>query len=165
LQPGQEGAAILYEKMNKKAEKRADQTPRSFRCKVNDLFRAFSRNIAWAVGSAWAFIIAISVVIVWAATGAMFNFSDTWQLIINTGTTIVTVLMVFLIQNTQNRDAKAVQLKLDELIRALEGARNKLVDLEDLSDEELKKLEKEFQRLHEQSRETDTQEAKTESRR
>ena len=95
----------------------------------------------------------------------MFHFSDTWQLIINTGTTIVTFLMVFLIQNTQNRDGKAIQLKLDELIRALEGARNKLVDLEDLSDEELKKLEKEFQRLHKQSRETDTHAARTESRR
>ena len=118
-----------------------------------------------AVGSAWAFIVAISVVIIWAATGRMFHFSDTWQLIINTGTTIVTFLMVFLIQNTQNRDGKAVQLKLVELIRALKGARNKLVDLEDLSDEELKKLEKEFQRLHTQSQETDTHVAKTEFRR
>jgi low affinity Fe/Cu permease len=165
LQPGQEAAAILYEKMNEKAGKRADQTPRSFRCKVNDLFRAFSRNIALAVGSAWAFIVAISVVIIWAATGRMFHFSDTWQLIINTGTTIVTFLMVFLIQNTQNRDGKAIQLKLDELIRALKGARNKLVDLEDLSDEELKKLQGEFERLQRQSQETDTQVAQTESRR
>ena len=165
LQPEQELAAILYEKMNEKAAQRADQTPRSFRCKVNDLFRAFSRNIALAVGSAWAFIVAITVVIVWGATGPMYHFSDTWQLIINTGTTIVTFLMVFLIQNTQNRDGKAIQLKLDELIRALKGARNKLVDLEELSDEELKKLEKEFQRLHKQSRETDTHVAKTESRR
>jgi low affinity Fe/Cu permease len=163
LQPGQEAAAILYEEMNKKSENRADQTPRSFRCKVNDLFRAFSRNIALAVGSAWAFIIAISIVIIWAATGGMFHFSDTWQLIINTGTTIVTFLMVFLIQNTQNRDGKAVQLKLDELIRALKGARNKLVDLEDLSDEELKKLQKEFERLHTQSQETDTRIGKAES--
>jgi low affinity Fe/Cu permease len=165
LQPGQEAAAILYEEMNKNSEKRADQTPRSFRCKVNDLFRAFSRNIALAVGSAWAFIVAITVIIVWSVTGPMFHFSDTWQLIINTGTTIVTFLMVFLIQNTQNRDGKAIQLKLDELIRAIKGARNKLVDLEDLSDEELKKLQKEFRRLHERSRETDTQEATSESRR
>jgi low affinity Fe/Cu permease len=165
LQPGQEAAAILYETMNKKAATGADQAPRSFRCKVSDIFRAFSRNTASAVGSAWAFIIAITVVIVWGATGPMFHFSDTWQLIINTGTTIVTFLMVFLIQNTQNRDGKAIQLKLDELIRAVEGARNKLVDLEDLSDEELKKLEKEFQRLHTQSQETDTHVAKTEFRR
>jgi low affinity Fe/Cu permease len=149
--------------MNKKSGKRADQTSRSFRCKVNDLFRAFSRNIALAVGSAWAFIIAISVVIIWAATGRIFHFSDTWQLIINTGTTIVTFLMVFLIQNTQNRDGKAVQLKLDELIRALKGARNKLVDLEDLSDEELKKLQKEFERLHTQSQDGDTHIGKAES--
>jgi low affinity Fe/Cu permease len=162
-EPGQEAAAILYEEMNEKAAKRADQTHRSFRCKVNDLFRAFSRNIALAVGSAWAFIVAITVVVVWAATGPTFHFSDTWQLIINTGTTIVTFLMVFLIQNTQNRDGKAIQLKLDELIRALRGARNKLVDLEDLSDEELKKLEKEFQRLHQRSGETDTETGEAES--
>jgi low affinity Fe/Cu permease len=163
LQPGQEAVAILYEKMKEKAAKRADQTSPSFRCKVNDLFRAFSRNTASTVGSAWAFIIAIAIVIVWAATGPMFHFSDTWQLIINTGTTIVTFLMVFLIQNTQNRDGKAIQLKLGELIRALEGARNKLVDLENLSDEELKKLQQEFQRLHRRSQETDTQVEKTES--
>src|SRR4029450_7322465 len=142
--------------MDEKAGNPADQTQRSFRCKISDLCRAFSRNIALAVGSAWAFIIAITIVIVWAATGKMFHFSDTWQLIINTGTTIVTFLMVFLIQNTQNRDGKAIQLKLDELIRALEGARNKLVDLENLSDEDLKKLQKEFQRLHSRSQETDT---------
>lgn len=80
-------------------------------------------------------------------TGPTFHFSDTWQLIINTATTVITFLMVFLIQNTQNRDSKAVQLKLDELIRALKSARNELVDLEDLSDEELKKLEEQFQRL------------------
>jgi low affinity Fe/Cu permease len=151
-------------RMNEKTVKRQEQPPRSFRCKVNDLFRAFSRNIAHAVGSAWAFILAIAIVIVWAGTGKMFHFSDTWQLIINTGTTIVTFLMVFLIQNTQNRDGKAIQLKLDELIRALKGARNKLVDLEDLSDEELKELQKEFQRLHKRSGETDTHAAKTESR-
>jgi low affinity Fe/Cu permease len=149
--------------MNEKAANRADQTPRSFRCRVNDLFRAFSRHTALIVGSAWAFIIAITVIIVWAATGAMFHFSDTWQLIINTGTTIVTFLMVFLIQNTQNRDGKAIQLKLDELIRALQGARNTLVDLENLSDEDLKKLEKEFQRLQTRSQETDTNVGTTES--
>jgi len=85
------------------------------------------------------------------ATGPTFHFSDTWQLIINTGTTIVTFLMVFLIQNTQNRDAKAVHLKLDEIIRALKGARNELVDLEELSDEDLKKLEKEFQRIRQKA--------------
>jgi low affinity Fe/Cu permease len=90
---------------------------------------------------------ALLIIVVWLVTGPVFHFSDTWQLIINTATTIVTFLMVFLIQNTQNRDAKAVHLKLDELIRALKGARNQLVDLEELSDEELKKLENQFRRM------------------
>lgn len=99
------------------------------------------------LGSAWAFSAAVLVILLWLVTGPVFHFSDTWQLIINTATTVVTFLMVFLIQNTQNRDAKAMHLKLDELIRALKGARNQLVDLENLSDEELKKLEQQFQRL------------------
>ena len=99
------------------------------------------------LGTAWAFIGALIIIAVWGLTGPVFHYSDTWQLIINTGTTIVTFLMVFLIQNTQNRDAKAMHLKLDELIRAIEGARNRLVDLEKLSDEELKKLEEQFTRL------------------
>lgn len=90
-------------------------------------------------------------ILVWIVTGPTFHFSDTWQLIINTATTIITFLMVFLIQNTQNRDAKAMHLKLDELIRAVKGARNQLVDLEELSDEELKKLEKQFQRMRKRS--------------
>ncbi|PYK84426.1 MAG: hypothetical protein DME28_07620 [Verrucomicrobia bacterium] len=99
------------------------------------------------LGSAWAFAGAMLVILVWLLTGPTFHFSDTWQLIINTGTTIVTFLMVFLIQNTQNRDAKAMHLKLDEIIRALKKARNELVDLEDLSDEELTKLEEQFKQL------------------
>src|SRR5438046_10102284 len=135
--------------MNEKAAKCADQMPRSRRCEINDLFRDFSRNAAEGVGSAFAFIAAITVVIIWAAAGPVFHFSDAWQLIINTGTTIVTFLMVFLIQNTQNRDAKAVQLKLDELIRGVKGARNRLVHLEDLSDDELEQLRREFHELHE----------------
>ena len=116
-------------------------------CRIADGFHAFARQSSSILGSAWAFIGAILIIVVWAITGPTFHFSDTWQLIINTGTTIVTFLMVFLIQNTQNRDAKAVHLKLDELIRAVEGARNNLVDLEQLSDDELKKLEKEFERI------------------
>src|SRR5437879_9551730 len=99
------------------------------------------------LASAWAFAGAVFVIFVWLVTGPTFHFSDTWQLIINTATTIITFLMVFLIQNTQNRDAKAMHLKLDELIRAVKGARNQLVDLEEMSDEELAKLEKEFQRV------------------
>jgi low affinity Fe/Cu permease len=99
-------------------------------------------------GSAWAFITALTVIVIWAISGPLFNFSDTWQFVINTGTTIVTFLMVFLIQNTQNRDAKAIHLKLDELIRAIGKARTELVDLEDLSEEELENLRREFQDLH-----------------
>src|SRR3977135_2153648 len=120
---------------------------RDFFCVVQDAFLVFARQCSIILGSAWAFAAAILIILIWALTGPTFHFSDTWQLIINTGTTIVTFLMVFLIQNTQNRDAKAVHLKLDELIRALGPARNKLVDLEKLSDDELKKLEKEFERL------------------
>jgi low affinity Fe/Cu permease len=126
--------------------------PKTFFCRVRDAFHVFARKSSDVLGSAWVFIIAILIIVVWAITGPMFHFSDTWQLIINTGTTIVTFLMVFLIQNTQNRDAKAVHLKLDELIRALKGARNQLVDLEKLSDEELKQLEEEFGRVHRRAR-------------
>jgi low affinity Fe/Cu permease len=113
----------------------------------DDLFRKLAHSTAERVGSAWVFLAAVVVVLAWALTGPFFAFSDTWQLVINTGTTIVTFLMVFLIQNTQNRDAKAIHLKLDELIRAVKGARNTLVDLENLSDAELQKLQEEFQRL------------------
>ena len=122
-------------------------TERDFFCAVSDAFRVFARHSAIALGSAWAFAGAVLVILVWILTGPMFHFSDTWQLVINTATTIVTFLMVFLIQNTQNRDAKAVHLKLDEVIRALKGARNQLVDLENLSDEELKKLEEQFKSM------------------
>jgi low affinity Fe/Cu permease len=103
------------------------------------------------LGSAWAFCGAVLVIVVWLVTGPTFHFSDTWQLIINTATTVITFLMVFLIQNTQNRDAKAMHLKLDELIRAVTGARNQLVDLENLSDDELKNLEAQFQRLRKEA--------------
>ena len=116
-------------------------------CLISDAFRILARRSSVVLGSAWVFTGAILIIIVWALTGPTFHFSDTWQLIINTGTTIVTFLMVFLIQNTQNRDAKAMHLKLDEIIRALTKARNEMVDLEDLSDEELDRLEKQFKRL------------------
>ena len=120
---------------------------RDFFCVVSDAFRMFARRSSIILGSAWAFAGAVLCILIWILTGPTFHFSDTWQLIINTATTIITFLMVFLIQNTQNRDAKAVHLKLDEIIRALKGARNELVDLEELSDEDLKKLEKQFQRI------------------
>jgi low affinity Fe/Cu permease len=115
---------------------------------MNELFRKFSQLMSQAVGSYWAFILATTVIVIWALTGPLFKYSDTWQLVINTGTTIITFLMVFLIQNTQNRDAKAIHLKLDELIKGVAGARTKLVDLESLSDEELDELQKEFEGIH-----------------
>ncbi len=118
-------------------------------CRVRDAFRIFARWASEVLGSAWVFVVAISVIVIWAVTGHIYDYSDTWQLLINTGTTIVTFLMVFLIQNTQDRDAKAVHLKPDELIRAVEGARDHLVDLEKLSDDELKTLENEFERVRE----------------
>ena len=120
---------------------------RDFFCVASDAFRVFARKTSNVLGSAWAFVVALLIIVIWGITGPTFHYSDTWQLIINTGTTIVTFLMVFLIQNTQNRDAKAVHLKLDEIIRSIKGARNELVDLENLSDEDLAKLEKQFQRL------------------
>ena len=111
------------------------------------MFRRFSHAAAEAVGSPWAFFLAAVVIVVWALTGPVFRFSDTWQLVINTGTTIVTFLIVFLIQNTQNRDAKAMHLKLDELLRGVKGARTGMVDLEDCTDEELEAFQREFERI------------------
>jgi len=116
---------------------------------MNDIFRILSHKVANATGRAQAFIIALSLIAIWGLTGPYFNYSDTWQLVINTTTTIVTFLMVFLIQNTQNRDAKATQLKLDELLRSIRGARNDMIDLEDLSDNDLEALHLQFQKLHE----------------
>jgi low affinity Fe/Cu permease len=114
---------------------------------VQDFFRAFAQRAAQVLGSPWAFIAAILSIIVWAVTGPLFGFSDTWQLVINTATTIITFLMVFVIQNTQNRDTKALHLKLDELLRAVQGARTHLVSLETWSDEELTQLQQQFERL------------------
>ena len=126
---------------------RPQEKSRDVFCVVSDAFRLFAKRSSSMLGSAWAFAAAILIILIWGLTGPMFHYSDTWQLIINTGTTIVTFLMVFLIQNTQNRDAKAVHLKLDELIRALKGARNELIDLEKLTDEDLTSLEKQFERV------------------
>jgi low affinity Fe/Cu permease len=110
-------------------------------------FSRFSKAASRAMGHPWAFIIAIAAIVVWLVTGPLFGFSDTWQLVINTGTTIVTFLMVFLIQNTQNRDSIAVQLKLDELIRAMEGAHNALLDLEELTENDLEAIRKNYREL------------------
>jgi low affinity Fe/Cu permease len=132
-------------------ELKQHERERDIFCVVSDAFRVFAHRSSIMLGSAWAFAAAVLAILVWIVTGPAFHFSDTWQLIINTATTIITFLMVFLIQNTQNRDAKAMHLKLDELIRAIKGARNRLVDLENLSDEELKKLEEQFRGLRKQS--------------
>jgi low affinity Fe/Cu permease len=114
---------------------------------VGDVFRRLAHRVSMAVGTPGAFLVAVGVILVWAVTGPLFQFSDTWQLVINTGTTIVTFLMVFLIQNAQNRDARAFHLKLDELLRGVAGARTGLVNLEDLPDDRLAQLEREFRRL------------------
>lgn len=115
---------------------------------MNDLFHRIASKVSAITGSPIAFIGALLILFVWAITGPMFHFSDTWQLVINTGTTIVTFLMVFLIQNTQNRDARAFHLKLDELLKGVHGARTGMVDIEDLSDKELEELADEFKGMH-----------------
>lgn len=114
---------------------------------MNEKFRLVAERIATIAGTPRAFLLALLMVVLWAVSGPLFGFSDTWQLIINTGTTIVTFLMVFLIQNAQNREAVAVQLKLDELIRAVRGARMGMINIHQLSDEDLALLRREFQRL------------------
>lgn len=114
---------------------------------MNELFRKFAHKTSQIVGTSWVFILAVLIIVVWGITGPMFHYSDTWQLVINTSTTIITFLMVFLIQNTQNRDAKAIHLKLDELIKGVKGARTGMVNLEELSDKELENLQKEFAKL------------------
>jgi len=124
-----------------------------------ELFRHVARKISDLLGSAGAFWSAVALLLVWAATGPVFGFSDTWQLVINTATTIITFLMVFMIQNTQNRDNKSIHLKLDELIKAMKGARNSMIDLDRLSDEQLKALEGEYKRLCE-NQETGVQKQK-----
>jgi low affinity Fe/Cu permease len=113
----------------------------------HDAFGAFAALASSWLGSKWAFLGAILIIVVWAASGRFFHFSDTWQLVINTGTTIVTFLMVFLIQNTQNRDAKAINLKLDELIYATDAAADQMLDIETLSDEELDVMHARYEQL------------------
>ena len=114
---------------------------------MNEAFRRFARYTSDLLGSSWVFCAAVIIVLLWGVSGPYFRYSDAWQLTINTGTTIVTFLMVFLIQNTQNRDSRGTHLKLDELIKAVRGARNSMIDLDRLSDEELRQLEAEYKRL------------------
>lgn len=118
---------------------------------MEEKFRACAERISNIAGTSSSFIVAIILVLVWIVSGPLFRFSDTWQLVINTGTTIVTFLMVFLIQNTQNRDALATQLKLDELLHGVQGARTEMINLDMLSDTDLARLRKEFQGLGEES--------------
>jgi len=120
---------------------------------MNLWFSRFASRTAQIVGHPYMFLFAVAVIILWGITGPYFHYSDTWQLIINTGTTIITFLVVFLIQNTQNRDAKALHLKLDELIRSHSPANNDLIDVEKLSDEELQELEKRYEQIRKQCEE------------
>lgn len=114
---------------------------------MNEIFRRIAARVAQIVGTPWTFLVSVLLIIGWAISGPFFHYSDTWQLVINTSTTIITFLMVFLIQNTQNRDAKAIHLKLDELIKATKGARNQMIDLDALTDEQLKELEDDYKRI------------------
>jgi low affinity Fe/Cu permease len=120
---------------------------RKQRSNLSQMLERFSLKATQATGTSTAFIIALAVIVVWGFTGPFFHFSDTWQLVINTGTTIVTFLMVFLIQRTQNKDALAIHLKLNEIVAALEGASNRLIDVEDLTEEEINTLHKHYQKL------------------
>lgn len=116
---------------------------------MNNIFRKAANKISVVMGTPWAFMVALLLIIIWAVTGPLFHFADTWQLVINTSTTIITFLMVFLIQNTQNRDSRAQQVKLDELLRAVKGARTSLVDIENIPDEDLEELQNQFKQIHE----------------
>jgi low affinity Fe/Cu permease len=115
-------------------------------------FATVAKATSRATGRPATFLLALTIIVVWAVTGPLFHYSDTWQLVINTGTTVVTFLMVFLIQNTQNRDSEAMQVKLDELIRAVEGAHNGLLDLEELEEEELDRVRSRYQELARRAR-------------
>lgn len=117
---------------------------------MKDFFAKYSHKVARAVGSPWSFFVAFLIIIIWAVSGPVFHFSDTWQLVINTGTTIVTFLMVFIIQNTQNRDSQAMELKLNELIKATKHASNQLIDLEEFSSEDIEKLQKKYRKIAKQ---------------
>ncbi|HKG21555.1 MAG TPA: low affinity iron permease family protein [Blastocatellia bacterium] len=116
---------------------------------MREFFNLLAGKTSAVMGSYWAFLVALVIVVVWAMTGPIFQYSDTWQLVINTGTTIVTFLMVFLIQNTQNRDARAMHLKLDELIASVKNAHNEMIDIEHLSDEELERIATRYKQLRE----------------
>jgi len=127
---------------------------------MKEFFPKFAKRVATVIGSPYAFALALLLIIGWGVLGPVFDFSDTWQLAINTTTTIVTFLVVFMIQNTQNRDSKAIHLKLDELIRSIRGARNGLIDSEDLDDAEIARLEQEFAKLRARARKLNTRDTR-----
>jgi len=114
---------------------------------LRSIFGQIARKVAEVTGGAWAFLVAVLIVVIWGVTGPVFGFSDTWQLVINTGTTIVTFLMVFLIQNTQNRDTRAIHLKLDELIHSVKRAHNEFIEAEDLTEDQLDELRNHYSGL------------------
>lgn len=126
-----------------------------------DSFRTFANQASYVVGTKWAFLAAVLLIIAWAASGPAFHYSDTWQLVVNTATTVVTFLIVFLIQNTQNRDARAIHLKLDEIIRSIERAQNEMIHIEKLSDEELEAMTQKFEKIR---REYESRGSRTETR-
>jgi low affinity Fe/Cu permease len=127
--------------------------------RITDRFRKFASWMSDWLGSPWAFLLALASIVIWLVFGPFLHFSDAWQLVMNTATSIITFLMVFLVQSTQNRDAKAIHLKLNELLRAVKNARTELVDLEDLSDDELEALQAQFQRVRDKSRQAAKQHA------
>jgi len=136
---------------SKAAAETSSGTAKETTAHPTDQFGHFAAQASTWVGSKWAFALAGLVIVAWAVTGPLFHYSDTWQLVINTGTTIVTFLMVFLIQNTQNRDARAINLKLNELIHAIDAARNQMIDIESLSDLELSKIQEKFVKIKDDS--------------
>jgi low affinity Fe/Cu permease len=145
-------AAKVTMKVTKESDEGASTTTTTILTR-SDRFGKFAARSSHYLGSRWAFIVAIGVIVVWALTGPVFHYSDTWQLVINTGTTIVTFLMVFLIQNTQNRDARAIHLKLNELIHAVDKAKNKMIDVENLSELELDELARTYEKIRSSAQE------------
>lgn len=144
--------AVFLCLMKKAIKKKSATVPGTLSDDSKSIFVRFAEKTAMFAGCPRAFLTALAFVVTWAVTGPLFGFSDTWQLVINTGTTIVTFLMVFLIQNTQNRDTMAMQLKLDELIRVTKGAHTALLDLEELSEEELRKIRDQYEKLAKEAR-------------
>ncbi len=164
--PARHVGIVAKAEMKHNVHRNGNSQERSLRCRISDAFHHFAKRTSPILGAPWSFVMALLIIVTWGFTGPIFHYSDTWQLIINTGTTIVTFLMVFLLQNTQNRDSKNTQLQLAEIIRALSGARNDMVSLDKLSEEQLTKLEDEFQRLSDRAeKERDSRQKKTSTRR